>query len=360
MTVPAASAAQVQDHRLTQANSLRAAGDFERAIPLLEELQGERPDDPTTLRLLGSSYAAAARYEEALATLQRARTLAPADQDIALALGRTFLWAGRVEEAEAVARDITVAEPGNAELAAFRKSIERSMRDPFTRRPGLAVGYGISAVSAGAADRTWRTYLLALDAPVGNRTTVSGQGEVEDRNGISDTRLGIRMDRRVGKRDNLYAAFFFTPDARFREDASVRIGGQGGVSRNLVLSLDLRHAEYADTNVTVATPGVRLQSTSGAYGIEAKSIHLWSERDVRRSGWSMRADAEPASGWRFSAGGATYPDTEAGVTRRVRGAFIGAAIPVSSRLTARIVADYERRVDSYSRRGATIGLGLRL
>ena len=60
------------------------------------------------------------------------------------------------------------------------------------------------------------------------------------------------------------------------------------------------------------------------------------------------------------AGVASYPDTEAGITRRVRSAFVGAAIPVSADVTIRATGEYERRIDTYTRKGLSLGLQLRL
>jgi hypothetical protein len=57
---------------------------------------------------------------------------------------------------------------------------------------------------------------------------------------------------------------------------------------------------------------------------------------------------------------ASYPDTEAGITRRVRSVFLGAAVPVSEVVTIRATGEYERRVDSYTRKGVSLGLQLRL
>lgn len=351
--------AQVGYPRIEQARQARLAGQSEEAIRLLEQADRDRPDNPETLRLLGTAYASASRYREAITTLQRARVIAPRDRDIALALSRALLWSGDAVAAKAVADEIAVAEPDNVELPQLNEAIARTFAAPAGRGVGLALGHGISWISIRGQDRTWRNTLLAIDAPVSRSSTLSVEAEHEDRAGIGDTRLAARIDRRFGIGTSGYAAITATPDADFRESWSARVGGESLISRNVALSVDVRHASFRATNVTILQPGIRLQSADGTISFTVQSLNLWAERDQHQSGWSVRGAAPLPARAVLTLGASTYPDTEAGITRRVRGAFASIAVPLSDRLTLRAVADHETRRETYSRTGVALSLGWR-
>ena len=80
---------------------------------------------------------------------------------------------------------------------------------------------------------------------------------------------------------------------------------------------------------------------------------------MHQSGWSLRGEAQPVGSVRLFGGGATYPDAEAGITRRVRSVFAGATVPVGERLTLRLTVEHEVRVSSYTRNSAILGASWR-
>jgi hypothetical protein len=105
----------------------------------------------------------------------------------------------------------------------------------------------------------------------------------------------------------------------------------------------------------VIEPGLRVTWDHGRWATQLRSINLFQETR-HRSGWSGRIERVlPGDGLMF-AGAATYPDTEAGITRRVRGGYMGVALPIADVLTLRLTADGERRVATYDRFGLTVGL----
>lgn len=344
------------DSRIAEAVAARDAGDLAEAIRRLEVIDAERPGDPTVLRLLGSSYAAAGQYDRGILTLERARAIAPRDQDISLALARALLWAGRPEQAATIAEEIAAAEPTNVELADVRPSIDRARRGTPNRFAGLAVAYTRSWVEVADDTRHWNQAVIAADAPIGDMTTVAGEIDIENRGGVTDTRLSVQLDHRLTRGASVSLAAVVTPHADFREKWGVRVGSDLLLAPFLSLTASIRHADYGATSVTVVEPGVRLQTPDERASLSVRSINSWGEDNEYRSGWAVRGDLVVGGGVRLVAGGATYPDTEAGITRRVRGLFGAVVVPVSSRLSVRIGADYEERAASYERTGATIGL----
>lgn len=340
--------------------SAREAGDFGQAIALLSEADRIGPNNPTTLRLLGTTYAAARRYDEAIATLMRARSLAPRDQDIALALARAYLWARRYDEAEAVADEIAANNPDNTELPELETSIRRARRGErgADRLVSLGFSQSISRVLSFGARRTWYGSVATVAVPVAERVAVSGEIDREDRGLATDTRLQLRLDRDLGG-VSVYLAASTTPNADFRERWGVRAGLDAGMSSLLTLVVDLRYADYGLTAVTAVEPGIRIHTADERLSLTLKSINLWGELDRHQSGWSLRTDGQVTPRLRLIAGGATYPDTEAGITRRVRSAFAGAAVGVGDAVSLRFTYEYEKRIASYRRNGATIGASIR-
>lgn len=358
MTAPAAAQAQIDDPRFDQATMARNAGDFRRAVQLIEEIDAQHPNDPTTLRLLGSAYAAGGDFILAIETLKRARLLAPQDQDIALALARVMIWSGRLNDAETAANEIALAEPDNVELPDLRRLLSVARQIPANSQR-ISLSHTLSWVNIGNSKADWTETVVSIDAPVAARTTVVGEIDVENRAGMADTRFVGQIDRRLTQGAAIYLAGSFTTNPDFREDWSLRAGGEVQLFANVVLMGALRHADYGSSNVTAFEPGVRIQAAHGRASITVQTINFWAEGNKYRNGWSARTNLEFWQAWLLSAGAATYPDTEAGQTRRVRSFFGAVTAPLTDRLNVRLGADYEKRIGSYHRTGVTFGIAWR-
>ena len=358
---PQLAAAQTKSN-IDQAAAARDAGDYRAAAALLEIEQRDRPRDPLVLRLLGSAYAYDGQYEKAIAVLQQARSIAPTDQDIALMLARTYLWAGRREEAAATTAAITLADPANQELQPLRTAIAKaSIDEPETSRQLVtSVALAVSDVAVRGQNRSWHQTIVGLAVPMGSSATLSGAIDREDRSGPIDTRIDLRADIGLGNASYAYVAASLTPKADFREQWGVRAGGEMGVARTVSVTVDLRYADYGLTEIVAVEPGIRLHTAENHLSLSLKSINLWAGDDRHRSGWSSRGDVQVTNSVKLAAGGATYPDTEAGITRRTRAAFVGVVIDLAERVTLRTTYEYERRVQSYARNGIVLALSVRL
>lgn len=362
-------AAHAQDAPVDRAAAIaeaRAAigrDDFPAAIAALERARAALPDDPEILRLLGSAYAFDKRYDAAIPTLERARGLAPEDLDIRAALARAYLWSGRKADALREVAAIEQRDPGNGDAAAIRKQASEpavAPDAPRARTAGITLAQAVAGVSlASGTKRTWWTTTVGAYAEMARGATLSAEVEREDREVAVDTHLLARIDYRFSAGLRGYLAAGATPEASFREKWSVRGGIEADVLPNLTLGADVRHASYGIANVTAAEPLVRLRVPALRGSATVRMINLWDETGTHRSGWSGRLDTELRDGSLLFAGAATYPDTEAGITRRVRSAYLGAAVPVAERVTLRATGEYERRTASYTRRSLTLGVQLR-
>jgi YaiO family outer membrane protein len=359
----AQTASTDRDTSIAVARAALARHDFRSATAALEKVRGANPDDPEILRLLGSSYAFDRRYDEAIQILERARSLAPADLDVRAALARAYLWSGRRRAAASEVEAIETRDPTNAEAKAIRAQLTETetQLEARPRSAGIAFSQSVAGVELDSGpERTWWTTAFGLFGSVAEGAILAGEVEREDRGVAIDTHLLARLDYRFSPQLRGYVAAGATPDADFRERWSLRGGIEGDVLSNLAIGADLRHASYGSANVTAFEPLARLRVPRLRGSATVRMINLWDEAGTHRSGWSGRLDTDLPDGSTLFAGAATYPDTEAGITRRVRSVFVGAALPIAERVTFRTTGEYERRADSYTRKSLTFGLQLRL
>lgn len=357
-----AAPVQAQD-RLTEVDQRLAAlarGDTARAVAVLEDADRAAPDEPTTLRLLGTAYAFDRQYDRAIAVLTRARALAPRDQDIALALARAYLWSGQTKQAAAIAREIDTVEPANPELPALVRSIETSRHAPGGGSSSSAyIGHSLSRVKSAGGRRTWNQTTLGVVATAAQDLKVTAEVVREVRASVVDTGLQGRIDRRLGRAGNVYLSGSATPKPDFRSRWSLGAGGEAAVHPWLSVSLDARYAAYTAANTTAVSPGLRLQRPDNALAVSVQSINLWTGHRTYRAGWATRAEAQASHTMRLLAGVANYPDTESGVTRRVRSAFAGGILELGNHAILRLTLEHERRTRSYTRNGAAVGVSIR-
>jgi YaiO family outer membrane protein len=351
-----------RNEQITQARLALAREDFAAAIGLLEQADATNPDDPEILRLLGSAYAFDRRYPQAIATLRRALILAPDDMDIRAALARAHLWSGDRRAAQIEVAGIEDRSPGSADAAAIRQQLEKedSSIEEAGRRWGFAAAQSFSHVTfANRPSRTWADTSFAVFGNVGRETAISFGVEREDRRTATDTRFEARLDQQFGSALRGYVAVAATPNANFREKWGVTGGIEADVASFATLLADIRHAEYQDASVTVFQPGMRLTVRKLGVNATVRMINLWDEDGTHRSGVSGRVDKAFSSGVTLFAGAATYPDTEAGITRQVHSLFAGGTVPLTQKVSLRAGVDYDRRRETYKRKGASLGIQVR-
>ncbi|KEQ51378.1 YaiO family outer membrane beta-barrel protein [Sphingobium chlorophenolicum] len=356
--LPAVSSpAATRDAQIAAAHDAVERGDEAQAIALLDRANADFPGDAEILRLLGSAHAFAGHYPQAIATLRQAQQLAPMDNDIGAALARAYLWSGDRAAAEREVAAMEQRSPGDAEAAAIRRQLRPEDAPAASGRFGVAAAQALSHVSfAHRPSQTWSATTLAAFGRVAPGTVLAVAAEREDRQSFVDTRIEGRIDRRFGPHVRAYAAVAATPKADFREKWGVSGGVEADVTRYATLLADLRHAEYRDVSVTTFLPGVRLTAARLGVSATVRMINLWDEQGTHRSGVSGRLDGTLAHGATLYAGAATYPDTEAGITRQVHSLFAGAAVPLAERITLRAGLDYDRRRATYTRKGGSVGI----
>lgn len=346
---------------IAQARAALARQDFAAAIGRLEQADAANPNDAEILRMLGSAYAFEKRYPQAISALRRAELLAPEDLDIRAALARAYLWSGDRAAAERELVAMEQRSPANADAIAIRRQLDD--RDPASAAPthwGLAATQNVSRVSfANRSSQTWYDTNIALFGAIDSKTSAALTVEREDRRSFADTRLETRIDHRFGNKFRTFLALAATPNANFREKWGVTAGMEADIASFATVLADLRHAEYRDASVTVFQPGVRLAAQKLGLAATVRMINLWDEDGTHRWGVSGRMDRTFSGGATLYAGAATYPDTEAGITRQVHSLFAGATVPIADKVSLLAGVDYDRRRATYRRTGGTLGLQVR-
>jgi YaiO family outer membrane protein len=288
--------------------------------------------------------------------------LAPDDLDIRAALARAYLWSGDRPAAQGEVAAMEARSPGNADAAAIRQQLLPSQRPAreSERKWGLAAAQSFSRVTfANRPSQTWADTSFAIFGNIGRTTALSVGVEREDRRTATDTRFEARIDQQLRPSLRTYVAVAATPNANFREKWGVTGGVEADVASFATLLADLRHAEYQDASVTVFQPGIRITVRKLGLNATVRMINLWDEDGTHRSGLSGRLDRPFSSGATLFAGAATYPDTEAGITRQVHSLFAGGTMPLTQKVLLRAGIDYDRRRATYTRKGASLGIQVR-
>ncbi|OCC23348.1 hypothetical protein MB02_12015 [Croceicoccus estronivorus] len=327
----------------------------------IESLAAQAANDPQNtdiMRRLAQAQAAEGNLNGALATIDRAIALAPQDNDLLLVRGYILLWIGRQEAAARQASTLQARAPGYPGLAELQQALDRAKAgDTGGWKGGMAVYAGLSGIDfTNGRSATWRSAGASLYGKLNDATTLAASADYEKRS-VSDTRLGLRLDHRIGS-GTAFVAASVTPGANFREKWSLAAGGELPLSEKVTVIADARYAEYAQNEVVVVRPALRFNATD-RLSLTAQWINLFQSDGGHRSGASGRADYRLADEGNLFLGAATYPDTEAGVTRQVRSIFTGISLPLSQKLTLRGALEYEERAQTYKRKAATISLGWR-
>jgi YaiO family outer membrane protein len=308
--------------------------------------------DPTALQLQARELAARQDYDAALAALDCALARAPEDLDIRLARARILFWRGEISRARQEVDEVRrrrAAYPGLAELTS-------AIDGAREKRSAIFLATSISDLDLRGTHRRWTAVSLGGYRQISRSSTASFTLDHEDRVVAADTRAAIRIDRRwTGA--SAYVAVSATPSATFRE----RWGLGGGVELQtgaLALIVDYRYAAYVGAGSHSISPSARMTFSKRVSGT-IKATFVSTEALPIQAGLSGRVDADLGRRWTLSAGAASAPETEAGITRQVRGGFLGMSVPISRRADLRLTVDHERRDGTYTRTGLALGVAWR-
>jgi len=342
------------DDAYEQAVAARLRGEPAEAVRLLEPLvAGDRANADAQVQL-GFAYLALDRLGEAARAFEAALAAAPGYADARLGLARV---AQRRGDRAAALRELDRLDPANAEVASLREQIAG---DRSAWRWALDLDGSHAAVEGPLPD--WQEGAVQLRHRPSDRTTLAARIELSHRFGLTDVYGEGLVDQAFGERARAYLLLGGTPDADFRARWQIGAGGsvrlRDGASAT-VLTVDMRHAEFATGEVQTVSPGVEQYLFDGRAWLTARWINTFDDTGRHLSGYLMRGDIQPRDDLRLFAGFSNAPDTSEGTVVDTRSYFGGISVDVDARITARLSAAFEDSDTGADRTQIGLGLGWR-
>ncbi|UZK69772.1 YaiO family outer membrane beta-barrel protein [Sphingomonas sp. S1-29] len=334
------------------------AGDLEAAKAAIDALLVDRPDDADALLLSGSIALRQDDLVRARVALDRAASVAPDYADVFAARARLALREGKLDAARQEIARLRALAPDHPDAAALTGGLAGASAEQDVGSSAIwtaALDHSISRLSPRAAD-SWSATQGTLVRRKGP-ASVALEVEHARRFGTSDLRFQLRSDHRVG-RGSVYGAVVATAKPDFRETWGLRAGGFYPVSARIDVYVDGRFSNYGRVNSGSVTMAVRGWSARRDTALRLGLINFVDEAGTYRAGWAADLSHLVSSRISVQTGYARYPETEAGVTRRIDSAFAGGTYRVSDTLSLRVGIDRETRQRSFRRDSATIGLSV--
>jgi YaiO family outer membrane protein len=333
----------------------RVAGQPEAAIDLLGRAVAADPRNADAHLQLGLSLLAAGRLDEAERALRAALEIAPDYTDARLGLARVHQRRGN----RAAALDELARVPaGNTEAAQLRTALATPAQAASPYRWRLDLDGSYSDVGNGQPD--WRDASIRVGYAADAATRVSGLVEASRRFSRDDVYGEVQLDRRVSDRANVWLLLGGTPNADFRPEWQVALGGGLRLTDGptaTVATLEARHSQYPLGDIQSLNPGIE-QYLPGGHWLTARMINIF-EDGRHQSGWLARADIAATRRLRLFAGAADAPDISEGVVTESFALFGGALLDLDGRTTLRLSINREDREQSADRLQVGAGLGLR-
>ena len=344
--------AQDQDD-YSRAVAARQAGDVATAVRLLEPLTATDPANADSRLQLGLAYLASDRLNDAERAFRETLALAPDYADARIGLARVAQRRGDTAAARAVLNDVPAS---NAEAAALRAQLADG-----DNASGWRADFDASYSTLEGSQPDWKEVAAGLSYH-SDGTTIGGRVEWLERFGLSDVFGELRLDQRLSDRATGYVALGATPDADFRPEWQVGLGGSlrvrdGGDAT--VLTLDARQARYRVGDIQTVNPGIEQYLANGRYWLTARWINIFDERGDHRMGYLLRGDAQATERVRLFAGLSDAPDPDQGVVIDTFSLFGGAAIAIGERSELRASIAREDRNIGADRTQFSLGLGWR-
>lgn len=218
----------------------------------------------------------------------------------------------------------------------------------------------LASVDYSGKEVAWSSLGMALSAPINPDLRLDLSVDHESRDGVKDTKYAAELERRIGKNATLRVSAAATPSADYKAKWQTGLGFNYAIKRSIQTSLNVRLAQYANTQTLAVEPAIRYAVRGDKLAFQIRSINILNGTHKLRSGGALRVESEVSDNIRLMAGIARYPETEGGITRQTRSAYAGTAIALSDQLRVWITLDHELRISSYNRRGASLSLSWRL
>jgi Tfp pilus assembly protein PilF len=321
--VQAAPAPQERTYEAAVAD--RLAGENLRAVAGLSDVLARQPDHVDARLNLGLSLLSLGRLDEAEAAFNQVLVLAPTYADARIGLAQVARRRGQADRALAEARLALDLDPGRPDTRALLRDLEGVV----TR---VDVDGVQSHLSGGLAN--WSEQRLAITHSPSRDWAFGGAIERTRRFDLVDVQLEARMARRW-QEGHAYVAVSATPDADYRAERAVYVGGARRLAAGWEATLDASLADYAVGTVRSVQPGLAVTLAQGQLRLAGRWIQTWDERDTARSGYALQAAWNTSERLRLRADFADAPESSEGRTIDVQSYGLGAEFAVSEHVSLR-------------------------
>ena len=351
--MPAAAQTIEEDYRAAVA--ARLSGDPAGALERLQRVVVADPDNADARLQLGLSLLALDRLPEAEAAFDETLALAPDYADARIGLARVAQRRGDVRLALRTLAPLR----DHPEAAALRLQLEGAAEG---QRRLWRIDAGVSYSFLEGDQPDWRELNVALRHQVSPRTSVALGLQAARRFGVGDIYGEALIEHAFSERASVYLLAGATPEADFRPEWQLGLGGSlrvrdGGAAT--VLRADARLARFPSGDIVTLTPGVEQYMLDGRVWLTAQWINIFGEDGGHDAGWLLRGDVLATPRLRLFAGVADAPDVTEGIVVETLSAFGGAAWQVGGRHELRVSLAHEDRASGSDRTTVSIGLGLR-
>ena len=349
--VPAKAQVAARDD-YDRAGEARISGEPARAVALLEPLVAADASNSDAQVQLGLARLALGQLDAAEAAFKAALAIAPDYSDAQIGLARI---AQRRGDRTAALRALDGLEADNREATELRRQLADSKSEP---RWQIDMDAAYSWLDGPQPD--WREFAIQFRRS-GTVTTVGGRVEYAKRFGRDDIYGEAQIDYRLSDAARVYATLGGTPDADFRPEWQLGLGGSmriNGGPNATVLTLDGRQSRFNVGDVQSLTPGIE-QYFGGSLWLTGRWINLFDERGTHRSGFLVRGDIQASEALRLFAGYSDAPDTDEGVVVDVQSLFGGLSLDLGRRHLLRLAVAHDDRAAGADRTQLTVGFGLR-
>ena len=327
----------------------RRAGRPMEAVRKLETVLAVRPDDVDAWLNLGLARLMLGQFEDAEAAFNAVLSRTPDYADAHAGLARVAQRRGDLATARAQAAEAARLAPADPEL----DLLVRSLSAPSQWRLELQASH--SALSGGLPD--WSEARITASGSLDDRWSGAFTVEATERFDKRDAYVEARLDRRL-QGGGVYVSLGGAPDADYRPEVFLGLGGQMRLTDRLSATLDASAAKYATGNVSVIQPGLLFEVVPDRLQIAARWIIVHDEAGDNRHGYSLQSRWQANSRLGLRLGYADAPESSEGVTVDVSAWNVGADVGLTDRLTLRLGAIIEDR-GAYDREEMSVGLGLR-
>ncbi|MER9655200.1 YaiO family outer membrane beta-barrel protein [Mesorhizobium sp. M0152] len=328
------------DARLGKARLAIWQGDAPRARALVDGVLASAPDNVEALDLDARVALLKADYTRAGQSFQRVLALDPRNAEALVGLGDVRRAEGDEDDARQAYSQALAIESGSAD-------IQQRLAVSPPRKWRLDVGSEISDLTDGLGD--WTDNSAGLAYRLSPRTTISGRARLATRFGHTDVQVEGRIDQAFSPAFSGYALAATTPDADFLARYSIGAGASWQIVAPakafgpLLLNIDARFDNFANTNVTSISPWMQTYILDGRLGLSARWVHAQDDIGTRADGYVLRADLAVTPHFNIFGGYADAPEISDGTLVPTRTLFGGISWDVSDPLTLRASIAHEER-----------------